>query len=69
VSPSLGRPTACSKIHQDHCRPQIPAHVVNPAQIERQVAGSFAYGLSAALYGEITVRRAVGADKLRQLQM
>ena len=31
-------------------------HVVNPAQIERQVAGSFAYGLSAALYGEITVK-------------
>jgi len=30
--------------------------VVNPAQIERQVAGSFAYGLSAALYGEITVK-------------
>jgi isoquinoline 1-oxidoreductase beta subunit len=32
-----------------------PGHVVNPAQIERQVAGSFAYGLSAMLYGEITV--------------
>jgi len=30
-------------------------HVVNPAQIERQVAGSFVYGLSAMLYGEITV--------------
>jgi isoquinoline 1-oxidoreductase beta subunit len=29
-----------------------PGHVVNPAQIERQVAGSFVYGLSAALYGE-----------------
>jgi isoquinoline 1-oxidoreductase beta subunit len=28
---------------------------VNPAQIERQVAGSFVYGLSALLYGEITV--------------
>jgi len=38
-----------------------PGHVVNPAQIERQVAGSFAYGLSAALYGEITVKNgAVG---------
>ena len=34
-------------------------HVVNPAQIERQVAGSFAYGLSAALYGEITVKDGV----------
>jgi isoquinoline 1-oxidoreductase beta subunit len=32
-----------------------PGHSVNPAQIERQVAGSFVYGLSAALYGEITV--------------
>ena len=33
-----------------------PGHVVNPAQIDRQVAGSFVYGLSAALYGEITVK-------------
>jgi isoquinoline 1-oxidoreductase beta subunit len=33
-----------------------PGHVVNPAQIERQVSGSFVYGLSAALYGEITVK-------------
>ena len=31
-------------------------HAVNPAQIERQVAGSFAYGLSAALYGGCTVK-------------
>jgi len=30
-------------------------HAVNPAQIERQVAGSFVYGLSAMLYGECTV--------------
>lgn len=33
-----------------------PGHAVNPAQIERQVAGSFVYGLSAALYGGITVK-------------
>jgi len=33
-----------------------PGHAVNPWLIERQVAGSFVYGLSAALYGEITVR-------------
>jgi isoquinoline 1-oxidoreductase beta subunit len=33
-----------------------PGHAVNPAQIERQVAGSFVYGLSAALYGEITIK-------------
>ncbi len=32
-----------------------PGHVVNPAQVERQVAGSFVYGLSAMLYGECTI--------------
>jgi isoquinoline 1-oxidoreductase beta subunit len=32
-----------------------PGHAVNPAQIERQVAGSFVYGLSAMLYGEIKI--------------
>jgi isoquinoline 1-oxidoreductase beta subunit len=31
-------------------------HAVNPWLIERQVAGSFVYGLSAALYGLITVK-------------
>ena len=31
-------------------------HVVNPQQIEAQVEGSFVYGLSAALYGECTVK-------------
>ena len=30
-------------------------HIVNPAQIERQTAGSFVYGLSALLYGECTI--------------
>ena len=30
-------------------------HAVNPQQIQAQVEGSFAYGLSAALYGECTV--------------
>ena len=33
-----------------------PGYAVNPAQIERQVEGSFVYGLSAALYGEITIK-------------
>lgn len=33
-----------------------PGHAVNPQQIEAQVEGSFAYGLSAALYGECTVK-------------
>ena len=33
-----------------------PGYAVNPAQIERQVAGSFVYGLSALFYGEITIK-------------
>jgi len=33
-----------------------PIYVVNPAQIERQVAGSFVYGLSAAFMQECTVK-------------
>jgi isoquinoline 1-oxidoreductase beta subunit len=32
-----------------------PIYAVNPAQIERQVAGSFVYGLSAVFFGECTV--------------
>ena len=32
-----------------------PGHAVNPQQIEAQIEGSFAYGLSAALYGACTV--------------
>lgn len=31
-------------------------HAVNPQQIQAQVEGSFVYGLSAALYGECTVK-------------
>ena len=31
-------------------------HAVNPQQIEAQVEGSFSYGLSAALFGECTVK-------------
>jgi isoquinoline 1-oxidoreductase beta subunit len=31
-------------------------HAVNPAQIERQIAGSFVYGLSASFYGGCTVK-------------
>ena len=33
-----------------------PGTAVNPAQIERQVAGSFVFGLSALFYGECTVK-------------
>lgn len=31
-------------------------HAVNPQQIAAQIEGSFAYGLSAALHGEITLK-------------
>ncbi len=31
-------------------------HVVNPQQVAAQIEGSFAYGLSALLYGEMTVK-------------
>ncbi|HJQ57370.1 MAG TPA: molybdopterin cofactor-binding domain-containing protein, partial [Vineibacter sp.] len=34
-------------------------HAVNPAQIERQIAGSFVYGLSALFYGDCTVKDGV----------
>jgi isoquinoline 1-oxidoreductase subunit beta len=33
-----------------------PIYAVNPAQIDRQVAGSFVYGLSALFYQECTVK-------------
>jgi isoquinoline 1-oxidoreductase beta subunit len=39
-----------------HRRRHRPGHAVNPQQIEAQVEGSFVYGLSAALFGECTVK-------------
>ena len=33
-----------------------PGYAVNPAQIERQIAGSFVFGLSALFYGGCTVK-------------
>jgi isoquinoline 1-oxidoreductase beta subunit len=33
-----------------------PGYAVNPGQIERQIAGSFVYGLSALFLGECTVK-------------
>ncbi|MBI4290925.1 MAG: xanthine dehydrogenase family protein molybdopterin-binding subunit, partial [Betaproteobacteria bacterium] len=33
-----------------------PGYAVNPAQIERQIAGSFVYGLSALFMQECTVK-------------
>ena len=40
-----------------------PGHAVNIQQIEAQVEGSFVYGLSAALYGEITVSNGAVVQK------
>ncbi|HYB56747.1 MAG TPA: xanthine dehydrogenase family protein molybdopterin-binding subunit [Alphaproteobacteria bacterium] len=33
-----------------------PGHVVNPDTVEAQIEGGIVYGLSAALYGEITIK-------------
>ena len=33
-----------------------PGYVVNPAQVERQVSGSFVFGLSALFYGQCTLK-------------
>jgi isoquinoline 1-oxidoreductase beta subunit len=38
-------------------------HAVNPAQIERQIAGSFVYGLSAAFLGGITIKDGAVVEK------
>ena len=38
-------------------------HAVNPAQIERQIAGSFVYGLSAAFMGGITIKDGAVVEK------
>ncbi len=48
-------PTGTLKIHRIVAATDS-GHAVNPQQIEAQVEGSFAYGLSAALYGECTVK-------------
>jgi isoquinoline 1-oxidoreductase beta subunit len=44
-----------AKIHRIVCATD-PGYAVNPAQVERQVAGSFVYGLSALFYQECTVK-------------
>ena len=53
-----------------------PGHAVNPAQIERQVAGSFVYGLSALFMGSARSRTAASSrtnfdtyDSMRIAQM
>jgi isoquinoline 1-oxidoreductase beta subunit len=40
-----------------------PSYVVNPAQIERQVSGSFVYGLSALFEEEITIEKGAVVQK------
>ena len=55
---------ACAEVSVDRGKVKIhrivaatdPGHAVNPQQIEAQVEGSIVYGLSALLYGEITVK-------------
>jgi isoquinoline 1-oxidoreductase subunit beta len=48
-------PTGDLKIHRIVAATDC-GHAVNPQQIDAQIAGSFAYGLSATLYGEITIK-------------
>ncbi|MGH8033530.1 MAG: molybdopterin cofactor-binding domain-containing protein [Luteimonas sp.] len=43
------------KVHRIVCATD-PGYAVNPAQIERQIAGSFVYGLSALFLQECTVK-------------
>jgi isoquinoline 1-oxidoreductase subunit beta len=43
------------KVHRIICATD-PGNAVNPAQIERQIAGSFVYGLSAVFMEECTVK-------------
>ena len=52
------QPTALWSISRPWDRAMVGVSVarINPAQIERQVAGSFVYGLSALFYGECTVK-------------
>ncbi|MHA4868417.1 xanthine dehydrogenase family protein molybdopterin-binding subunit [Duganella sp. PWIR1] len=52
---SVDRKTGKVKIHRIIAATD-PGYAVNPQQIEAQVEGSFVYGLSAALYGECTLK-------------
>jgi isoquinoline 1-oxidoreductase beta subunit len=55
---------ACAEVSVDGNKVKIhrivgvtdPGYAVNPAQIERQVAGSFVWGLTALFLGECTVK-------------
>jgi hypothetical protein len=45
-----------------------PGYAVSPAN-QRQIAGSFVYGLSAVFYQSVRSGRPDRADQLRQLQL
>jgi isoquinoline 1-oxidoreductase subunit beta len=55
---------ACAEVSVDGNKVKVhrivgatdPGYAVNPAQIERQIAGSFVYGLTALFNGECTVK-------------
>jgi len=55
---------ACAEVSVDGNKVKVhrivgatdPGYAVNPAQIERQIAGSFVYGLTALFMGECTVK-------------
>jgi isoquinoline 1-oxidoreductase beta subunit len=55
---------ACAEVSVDGNKVKVhrivgatdPGYAVNPAQIERQIAGSFVYGLTALFLGECTVK-------------
>ncbi len=55
---------ACAEVSVDGNKVKVhrivgatdPGYAVNPAQIDRQIAGSFVYGLTALFFGECTVK-------------
>ena len=55
---------ACAEVSVDGNKVKVhrivgatdPGYAVNPAQIERQIAGSFVYGLTGLFYGGCTVK-------------
>jgi isoquinoline 1-oxidoreductase subunit beta len=55
---------ACAEVSVDGSKVKVhrivgatdPGYAVNPAQIERQIAGSFVYGLTGLFLGECTVK-------------
>jgi len=52
---SVDRKTGELRVHKITAATD-PGHAVNPQQIAAQVEGSFAYGLSAALFGQCTLK-------------